>query len=356
MAQKIALITGSSGLVGSEAAQFFAEKGFAIVGIDNNSRAQFFGSAASTDWMRNKLQNEIGGYVHFDVDIRDQVGLERVFSTYSSDIDIVIHSAAQPSHDWAARFPQIDFSVNANGTINMLEMTRAHCSNATFIFTSTNKVYGDRPNQIPLVELESRWEVSPEATQYVNGIDETLSVDQSTHSLFGASKLAADVLVQEYGRYFGLSTGVFRGGCLTGGGHSGTSLHGFLSYLVKCTLEETPYNVLGHNAKQVRDNIHARDLVRMFWSFHKNPRPGEVYNVGGSRHSNCSMLEAIDMVQQQTEKTLSWTYIPEARIGDHRWYISDISKFISHYPEWDFEYSLDEIISEIVSQQFGRMG
>ncbi len=259
----------------------------------------------------------------------------------------MIHTAAQPSHDWAARDPCVDFSVNATGTLVLLEATRRYCPNAVFIFTSTNKVYGDTPNRLPLVELETRWEIEDSHPFFERGIDESMSIDQSQHSLFGASKVAADVLVQEYGRYFGMQTGVFRGGCLTGGGHSGTALHGFLSYLMRCCLEGRDYTVFGYQGKQVRDNIHAWDLVNMFGHFARAPRCGEVYNAGGSRHSNCSMLEAIALCEEISGKKLKWTYAEANRAGDHIWYISDVTKFRSHFPEWSYRYELRAICEQI---------
>jgi CDP-paratose 2-epimerase len=344
----IALVTGSAGLIGSEACRFLAAQKFNIIGIDNDMRKFFFGEEASTEWNRHKLENEIPGYVHYNIDIRDKEAVEEVFAKYGQDIKLIIHTAAQPSHDWAAKDAFTDFTVNANGTLVMLEMARKYCPESVFIFTSTNKVYGDTPNRLPLVELEKRWEVSPEHQYAKHGIDESMSIDATKHSLFGASKVAADVLVQEYGRYFGMKTGVFRGGCLTGPSHSGTQLHGFLAYLVKCTLEEKHYTVFGYKGKQVRDNIHSYDLVNAFWHFYQNPRPGEVYNMGGSRHSNCSMLEAIDMIEKMTGKKLNWSYQETNRIGDHIWWISDVSKFQAHYPDWKYKYTMEDILGQMI--------
>lgn len=346
----IAVVTGSAGLIGAEACRFFAEKGFHIIGIDNDMRKYFFGDEASTDWSRKLLENQIKNYTHCSVDIRKTDDLEKIFKKYSSDIKTVIHTAAQPSHDWAAKEPFTDFSVNATGTLNLLEFTRLHAPNASFIFTSTNKVYGDRPNTLPLVELEKRWEIDESHEYFERGIDESMSIDQSKHSLFGASKVAADVIVQEYGRYFEMNTACFRGGCLTGPGHSGAQLHGFLAYLVKCVLTGTPYTVFGYKGKQVRDNIHSFDLVNMLWNFHQNPRPGEVYNAGGSRHSNCSMLEAIDLCEELTGKKLQWSYSETNRIGDHIWWISDVQKFKDHYPDWSYRYNLGDILSQMIEQ------
>jgi CDP-paratose 2-epimerase len=342
---KTALITGSAGLIGSEAARFFAKKDYTIVGIDNNMRKYFFGPEASTDWNRDKLEKLLGKqYEHHDIDIRDNVAVEEVFKKHK--FDIIIHTAAQPSHDWAVKEPFTDFSVNANGTLVMLENLRKHAQDATFIFTSTNKVYGDNPNLLPLVELETRWELPVDHVFY-GGIDETMSLDHTTHSIFGASKVAADVLVQEYGRYFGLKTAVFRGGCLTGPNHSGTQLHGFLAYLIKCVATQTPYKIFGYKGKQVRDNIHSFDLVNMFWQFHQSPRPGEAYNAGGSRFSNISMMEAIKKAEKVLGKKANVQYLEQNRIGDHIWYISDVSKFKQHYPAWEFTYNIDQIIEEI---------
>ena len=342
-----ALVTGSAGLIGAEAVRFFSAQGYSVAGIDNDMRREFFGDEASTAWSRRALEVSIPGYTHYDVDIRDPSEVERVFAEYGSQIEVVIHTAAQPSHDWAARSPGTDFSVNATGTLVLLEAARKHCPEAPFIFTSTNKVYGDNPNKLPLVEKETRWEVDPIDPFYEHGIDETMSVDQTKHSLFGASKLAADVLVQEYGRYFGMNTVCFRGGCLTGPGHSGTQLHGFLSYLVKCAVTGAPYTVFGYKGKQVRDNIHSCDLVNMFWHYCRAPRPGEVYNAGGGRHSNCSMQEAIAGCERLIGKKMNVTYSDTNRVGDHIWYISDTRKFQSHYPGWSYTYDLERILEEI---------
>ncbi|HIB44696.1 MAG TPA: NAD-dependent epimerase/dehydratase family protein [Candidatus Lambdaproteobacteria bacterium] len=344
----VLLVTGSAGLIGSETVRFFAQKGLTIVGIDNDMRAHFFGQEASTRWNRLQLEEQVPNYQHVEADIRDPEAMGRLFSRYGGAITGVIHTAAQPSHDWAARDPMLDFTVNANGTLVLLEMTRQYCPEAVFIFTSTNKVYGDTPNSLPLVELETRWELQnhPYAA---HGIDEQMSIDQSKHSLFGASKVAADVMVQEYGRYFGLKTGVFRGGCLTGPAHSGTELHGFLAYLAKCAVTGKPYTVFGYKGRQVRDNIHSHDLVQMFWHFFQAPRAGEVYNAGGSRHSNCSMQEATGLCEELTGREMSISYAQENRIGDHIWWISDVRKFRSHYPDWQYRYDIRVILEEIVT-------
>ena len=343
----IALITGSAGLIGAEAVRFFSNKGFKIVGIDNDMRKEFFGEEASTKWSREKLESEIIDYVHYSEDIRDREAMENIFKQYGDDIKIVIHTAAQPSHDWAAKDPFTDFTVNANGTLTLLETTRQYCPDTVFIFTSTNKVYGDTPNELPLVELETRWEIDGLHPYFENGIDESMSVDQTKHSLFGASKLAADVLVQEYGKYFNMKTACFRGGCLTGPGHSPTELHGFLAYLMKCAVTGNHYTIFGYKGKQVRDNIHSYDLVNAFWHFYQKPRIGEVYNMGGGRHSNCSMLEAINMCEEITGKKMNYTYSEGNRIGDHIWWISDVSKFKDHYPMWNYKYDIKDILIEI---------
>lgn len=341
----VALITGSAGLIGSESARFFAAKGFHVVGIDNDMRKYFFGEGASTSWNVDALEREIkDAYEHYSIDIRHHDRIEEVIKKYKPSI--VIHTAAQPSHDWAAKEPYTDFSVNAGGTLVMLESVRQYAPEATFIFTSTNKVYGDRPNFLPLVEKETRWEVDPSHPMH-KGIDESMSIDQTLHSVFGASKVSADVLVQEYGRYFGMKTGVFRGGCLTGPSHSGAELHGFLAYLVKCIATGKPYTIYGYKGKQVRDNIHAYDLVNMFWHFHQKPRPGEVYNAGGGRQANISMQEAIKRIEELTGKKAVVIYKDEPRVGDHIWYVTDLSKFKSHYPEWDITYDMEATLRDL---------
>lgn len=351
----VVLITGSAGLVGSESSRFFANLGFNIVGIDNDLRAFFFGQSASTRWNCNQLKDEYGDrYKHYNLDIRDREGIEELFKEYSSDIRLIIHTAAQPSHDWAAQDPHTDFTVNANGTLILLEAARQYCPNSTFIHCSTNKVYGDTPNKLPLQELATRWEINPNH-QYVNGIDESMSIDNSKHSLFGASKVAADILVQEYGKYFEIKTVSFRGGCLTGPSHSGAKLHGFLAYLMNCTIIGEPYTIYGYKGKQVRDNIHSYDLVNAFYHFYQAPRCGEVYNIGGCRYSNCSMLEAIAICEELTERKLSYTYTDKHRSGDHIWYISDVQKFKSHYPDWGYNYNIRNILEEIYEAQLRRI-
>lgn len=342
---KKVLITGSAGLVGSESSQFFAKKGFEIFGVDNDMRSYFFGLEASTLWAKKRLIRELGDrYHHFNLDIRDYKSLEKIFR--KTQFDLIIHTAAQPSHDWAAKEPLIDFEINAVGTHNLLELTRLYSPRGVFIFTSTNKVYGDTPNNLPLIEEETRFEL-PKTHKYYQGIDETMSIDNSKHSIFGASKVAADVMVQEYGKYFGLKTGVFRGGCLTGPSHSSAKLHGFLAYLTKCNILGIPYTILGYKGKQVRDNIHSNDLVSAFYEFYKRPRKGEVYNMGGSRNSNVSIIEAIKKIESVTNKKTKIKYLSQNRIGDHIWYISNVEKFKSHYPKWTYKFNIDKIIEDL---------
>ena len=350
----VAIITGSAGLIGSEAATYFADLGFEVIGIDNDMRQVFFGKEASTIWQRERLQQELGArYRHYNTDIRDISSIEKIFKKYQGDIELVIHTAAQPSHDWAAREPQTDFTVNANGTLNLLEVTRRFAPQAVFIFTSTNKVYGDAPNRLPLIEQKERWEIDP-AHPYAGGIREDMPIDQSLHSLFGASKVAADVLVQEYWRYFGMKTTCFRGGCMTGPNHSGTQMHGFLAYLMKCAATGITYTVFGYKGKQVRDNIHSADLILAMHEFYKAPRNGEVYNMGGGRFSNCSMIEAIQLCQEITGREMQWTYTDTNRIGDHIWYVSSLEKFMSHYPAWKIRYDVQTILREIYEQNLNR--
>jgi CDP-paratose 2-epimerase len=350
----VALITGAAGLIGSESAMHFAGLGHTVVGVDNDMRKQFFGAEASTEWNRRSLERSLGAsYRHCDLDIRDSAAIDRLFADYGSSISVVIHTAAQPSHDWAAIDPWTDFTVNANGTMSLLEATRKHAPKAAFIYTSTNKVYGDTPNRLPLIEEATRWEIDPRH-EYSRGIPEEMSVDRTLHSLFGCSKLAADVMVQEYGRYFGLQTACFRGGCLTGPNHSGTKLHGFLAYLMKCTVTHTPYTVFGYGGKQVRDNIHSADLIAAFEAFCRAPRVGEVYNMGGGRFSNCSMIEAIKLSEEISGEELSWTYTETNRIGDHIWWISDTSRFESHYPEWKMRYDVPAILRDISDRNIER--
>lgn len=349
----IAIVTGSGGLIGSEAVEYFAPKFDKIIGIDNNLRKYFFGNDASTEWNAQRLKEEMPNYEHFTTDIRNYEELSKLFQQYQSDIKLIIHAAAQPSHDWAAKEPLTDFTVNAKGTLHLLELTRQHCPAAVFIFTSTNKVYGDTPNRLPLIELEERWEL-PESHPYFKGIDESMSIDNTLHSLFGASKVAADVLVQEYGKYFGMKTGIFRGGCLTGPKHSGTQLHGFLAYLMKCALTGDRYTIFGYKGKQVRDNIHSFDLIHMFEHYYNSPRTGEVYNAGGGRFANCSMLEAIHLCEEITGKKMNYVYSENNRIGDHQWYISDLTKFKKHYPKWELTYDIRRTLVDMYNAMSKR--
>lgn len=344
----VIIITGSAGLIGSEASRFFHQQGFDVIGIDNDMRAYFFGQEASTQWNTAKQKKELKNFTHVSLDIRDQEGINDLFANYGKKIKGIIHTAAQPSHDWAAKEPFVDFTINANGTLNLLEATRLHAPEAVFIFTSTNKVYGDTPNRLPLIETKTRWEIDP-SHDYQNGIDENMSIDHTKHSLFGASKVAADVLVQEYGRYFGMKTACFRGGCLTGPAHSGAELHGFLAYLVKCAVTSRPYTIFGYQGKQVRDNIHSVDLINAFWAFFQQPRSGEVYNIGGSRFANVSMLEAIAKIKKLAGYELKYSVSPENRIGDHIWYVSDVSKFKNQYPNWELTYDIDTTLKEMIA-------
>jgi CDP-paratose 2-epimerase len=351
---KIALVTGSSGLIGGEAVEFLCGQFDLVVGIDNNMRSYFFGADSSTEWNKNRLSEKFSHFKPFHADIRNYNELEPIFKEYGQDIQLIIHTAAQPSHDWAAKEPLTDFGVNATGTLNLLELTRIHCPEAVFIFTSTNKVYGDTPNYLPLVELDKRWEIDQNHAYFQEGIDENMSIDHSKHSVFGASKVAADVMVQEYGKYFGLKTGVFRGGCLTGPNHSGAQLHGFLAYLMKCAITGNHYTIFGYKGKQVRDNIHSYDLVQMFWHFYQNPKAGEVYNAGGSRFANCSMLEAIDWCEKISGNKMQYSYAETNRIGDHIWYISDVNKFKSHYPHWNYKFNLEDTLVEMHDNMLKR--
>lgn len=341
---KKVLVTGSGGLIGSESVRFFSQKGFEVHGVDNDMRQYFFGPEASTNASVKELKKNIHTYVHHKADIRDNKAIEKIFKKHV--FDLIIHTAAQPSHDWAAKEPFTDFSVNATGTLVLLENFRQYAPKGVFIYTSTNKVYGDVPNELPLIELEDRWEIDKKHPFY-NGIDESMRIDQTKHSIFGVSKLAADVMVQEYGRYFNLKTAVFRGGCLTGPNHAGAELHGFLAYLAKCVATGKQYNIFGYKGKQVRDNIHSYDLVNAFWHVYKKPRVAEVYNMGGGRHSNISMKEAIAKLEKITGKKANVKYSKTNRIGDHIWYISDVSKFQKHYPTWKYKYGIDDILREI---------
>lgn len=346
------LVTGSSGLIGSEAVSWYDTAGHHVVGIDNNMRAEFFGRGGDTLWNLERLRQTTRRFEHHDLDIRDRNGLDRLFVRQPSPFDLIIHCAAQPSHDKARDIPLVDFEVNAVGTVNLLEATRRRCPDAAFCFMSTNKVYGDVPNELPLTELPTRWDYARPEDR--DGIDETCRIDRCLHSVFGASKAAADLMVQEYGRYFGLNTACFRGGCLTGPAHSGVQLHGFLSYLVKCVVRGEPYRVLGYKGKQVRDNIHCADVIAAFEAYRQAPRPGEVYNLGGGRGNSVSMLEAIDKVQALAGRTLQWTYDDTNRVGDHICYISNLGKLKSHFPAWGITHTLEAILEELVRSELSR--
>lgn len=342
-----AIVTGSGGLVGAESVRHFVQAGYDVVGLENDMRARFFGAEASTARTSQALAERYPEeFRSLEIDIRDADGVARVFAERAGQIELVIHAAAQPSHDWAASDPRTDFAVNAGGTLNLLEAARAHAPEATFVFCSTNKVYGDLPNLLPLVEFETRLEL-PEDHRYFGGIDSSMSIDRSTHSLFGVSKTAADLLVQEYGRYFQMPTVCFRAGCLTGPEHAGARLHGFLAYLMRCTVTGEGYTVFGYGGKQVRDNLHAADLVAAFDAFHRAPRAAAVYNIGGGRQSNCSMLEAIGMCEEIARRELSWSLSEEARVGDHRWWIGDLEEFRRDYPAWEVTRGVREILGEI---------
>jgi CDP-paratose 2-epimerase len=342
-----AIVTGSGGLIGSESVAHFVETGFDVIGLENDMRAQFFGSEASTRHITERLSEQFpAAFRSLEVDIRDAGAVMRVVADAAASLELVIHTAAQPSHDWAASDPQTDFGVNANGTLNLLEAVRAHRPDATFVFCSTNKVYGDLPNHLPLEEQELRLEL-PTDHPYYEGIDTSMSIDASMHSLFGVSKAAADLLVQEYGRYFEIPTVCFRGGCLTGPNHAGAQLHGFLAYLMRCVVTGQPYTVFGYGGKQVRDNIHSADLVAAFDEFRRAPRLAAVYNIGGGRFSNCSMLEAIELCEQIAGRELEWELSDQARMGDHRWWISDLRPFQADYPSWRLEYDVETILREI---------
>lgn len=346
----VAVITGSCGLIGCEAVNFFCKLGCDVIGIDNDMRSKFFGRESSTMASRKLLKKNLKNYRHYDIDVRDEKAIKKIFSKYQKDISLIIHTAAQPSHDWAAKEPYIDFSINANATFILLESFRLFCPNAIFIFTSTNKVYGDGPNTLPFVEGEKRYELSGNH-RYYNGIDESFGIDNRLHSLFGASKVAADILVQEYGKYFGLKTVVFRGGCFAGSGHLGAELHGFLSYMVKCCITGKKYTIYGYKGKQVRDNLHSYDLVNAFYQFSLNPRMGEIYNIGGGRLSNISILEAIDICEKLSGRKFDYEYTEITRKGDHIWWVTDFSKFKKDYPGWNLTYSIEKIIEDIYRNQ-----
>ena len=343
----IAIVTGSSGLVGSEAVEFLSKKGFDVLGIDNNYRKFFFGKNGDTDWRKSQLIKKFKSFTHLNYDIRDFNKLKNIFLKNKKNIKLIIHAAAQPSHDWAIKEPITDYSINATGTLNILELTKLYSSDAVFIYVSTNKVYGDTPNKLNFIELKSRWELKKK-DKFYKGIKESMSIDNSVHSLFGVSKCSADLLAQEYGKNIGLKIGIFRAGCITGPNHSGAELHGFLNYLVQVNLKRKKYNIYGYKGKQVRDNIHSYDLINSFWHFFKSPRNGEVYNIGGSRVNSCSILEAINIIENISNIKMNYEINPKNRIGDHQWYISDIKKFKTHYKKFNLKYSLKDIIREIV--------
>ena len=343
----IVLVTGSSGLVGSESVNFFSKKGFDVIGIDNNLRKFFFGNDGSTSWVKNQLIKSNKNFKSLNVDIRNYKSIEKIFKKYKKNISLIIHCAAQPSHDYGKNFPVIDFNVNATGTLNLLELTKKYCSNSPFIFMSTNKVYGDNPNNLNLIEKDKRWELK-KTDSYYKGIDEKFSIDNCTHSFFGVSKSYADLIVQEYGKNIGLKTVCFRGGCITGPNHSGAKLHGFLSYLVKNSILKKEYSIIGYKGKQVRDNLHSYDLINCFWEFYKKPKKGIVYNIGGGRYSNCSVIEALETVEDLTKIKIKKKFLKQNRTGDHIWYISNLKKFKKDYPNWKQKYNTKRIIKELV--------
>jgi len=343
----VVIITGSSGLVGSESVEFFCKKGFDVVGIDNNLRNHFFGKDGSTIWVKKKLLNKYKNFQNNSIDIRNFETVKKIFKKYKKKISLVIHCAAQPSHDYGKKFPILDFNVNATGTLNLLELTKEFCPDSPFIFMSTNKVYGDNPNKLKIIEKLKRWELKSKDT-YFRGIDEKFSIDNCTHSFFGVSKTYADLIVQEYGKNIGLKTVSFRGGCITGPNHSGAKLHGFLSYLVKIGLSKKAYTLIGYKGKQVRDNLHSSDLVNCFWEFFKKPKFGEVYNIGGGRYSNCSILEALELIEKLKNIKIKKTIINENRVGDHIWYITNTKKFKNDYPNWKQKYNTKKIIEELI--------
>ena len=349
---KTVIITGSSGLVGSEAVRFFSQKNFRVIGIDNNLRKYFFGKDGDTNWIKRKLINEFKNYKHYNCDIRNKIRIKKIFRKYNSDIKLIIHAAGQPSHDWAVKEPHTDFSINAEGTLNLLENTKIFSKKASFIFLSTNKVYGDNPNKFSFKEKTSRYEIIND--KYKKGFDESLNVDNCVHSLFGVSKLSADVIVQEYGKNLGLKTVCFRAGCITGSNHSGAKLHGFLSFLVKKILRDRSYDLIGYKGKQVRDNLHSIDLVNCFWHFYKKPTQGEIYNIGGGPYSNCSILEAIDIIEKKLSIKVKKSLIKTPRVGDHRWYISNIKKFCNDYKNWKQEFNVEMIIENLLISELKK--
>jgi CDP-paratose 2-epimerase len=344
----VVLITGSCGLVGAESSKFFCDKGFDVLGIDNNYRKLFFGSDGDTNWVKQNLIKKYKNYSHFNKNIQNYSSIQKIFQKYKKSIKLIIHSAAQPSHDLAKIMPMLDFKTNALSTINLLELTKKYCPDSPFIFMSTNKVYGDNPNNLSLRESNTRWNINKKS-KFFKGIDESMSIDNCTHSLFGVSKTYADLAVQEYGKNIGLKTVCFRAGCVTGPMHSGAKLHGFLSYLVKSCLVKKKYTIIGYKGKQVRDNIHSSDLIQCFWNFFKKPRIGEIYNIGGGKKSNCSVLEALSLTDKLGKINIKKKYIKQHRVGDHIWYISNTEKFKKHYPNWEQKYSNFKIMEELVN-------
>jgi CDP-paratose 2-epimerase len=349
----VTIVTGAGGLVGSQTVEHFATAGNRVIGIDNDMRSTFFGPHASTRSVTERLCAEYDDYRVLDIDIRDRERIDRLFAEQAGDVELVVHAAAQPSHDWAAQDPIADFQINANGTLNLLEATRNHCPDASFVYLSTNKVYGDTPNRLPLLDAGTRYEL-PRGHRYYEGIDTSMSIDRTLHSLFGVSKASADLMVQEYGRYFGMPTVCIRGGCLTGPNHAGAQLHGFLSYLMRCTVMDEPYTIFGYAGKQVRDNIHSADLIAAIAEFHKAPRSAAVYNVGGGREGSCSVLEAISLCEEISGRQLRWELSDQARVGDHAWWISDLRQFQADYPDWSPSYGLDAILREIYESNVER--
>ena len=347
----VVIVTGSCGLVGSESVKFFLKKGFEVIGIDNNQRREFFGKDGDTTTTKKQLL-KFKKYKHFNIDIRKKNLIENIFKKYKKNIKLIIHAAAQPSHDWAKNFPSVDFAINASSTLTILELTKKYSPNSTFIFMSTNKVYGDNPNKLNIIEKKTRWEIS-KRDSFFKGIDETMSIDNNTHSFFGVSKTYADLVVQEFGKNLGLNCGCFRAGCITGPSHAGAKLHGFLSYLVKRSLLTKKYDIIGYKGKQVRDNIHSSDLINCFWEFFKNPKKGEIYNIGGGRFSNCSIIEAITMIEEMCNIKIKKKYHKVSRVGDHIWYISNMEKFKKHFPNWKQKYTTKKILNELIlSTQF----
>ena len=343
---KICIVTGSNGLVGSSAVEFFLKKKFKVIGIDNNLREYFFGKDGSTSWVK-KINLKKNNFEHKNIDIRNYKKIENIYKNNKNKIKLIIHAAAQPSHDWAAKEPLTDFTVNANGTLNLLECARIYSPKAKFVFTSTNKVYGDNPNRLKIYEKKTRWELKKNDENF-KGIKENFSIDNSIHSFFGVSKTYADLIVQEYGKNLGLKTVCFRGGCITGPNHSGANLHGFLSFLVKQSLKNKKYDLIGYKGKQVRDNLHSIDLINCFWEFFKKPRKGEIYNIGGGRKNSCSIIEVMEKIHSKTKIKFNYSKSTKNRVGDHIWYISNNKKFQKHYKHWKIKYNLDRILDEII--------